>query len=71
MTTVKLFRLEQILEDMLWKDIYQVLKYTWRTDKIEITDDNITIFRNDKIIYKIDVAKQISYCKVEEVFYKQ
>ena len=47
------------------------LKDTWRTDKIEITDDNITIFRNDKIIYKIDVAKQISYCKVEEVFYKQ
>ena len=50
---------------------FHELKYTWRTDKIEITDDNITIFRNDKIIYKIDVAKQISYCKVEEVFYKQ
>ena len=47
------------------------LNYTWTTDKIEINDDNITIFRNNNIIYKIDVASSISYCDVEEVFYKK
>lgn len=47
------------------------LNYTWTTDKIEINDDNITIFRNNNIIYKIDVANRISYCDVEEVFYKK
>ena len=47
------------------------LDYTWSTDKIEINDDNITIFRNNQIIYKIDITNKISYCDVEEVFYKQ
>ena len=47
------------------------LDYTWSTDKIEISNDNITIFRNNEIIYKIDIVNKISYCDVEEVFYKQ
>ena len=47
------------------------LDYTWTTDKVEINDDNITIFRNNKKIFKIDLANKISYCDVEEVFYKQ
>ena len=47
------------------------LNYTWSTDKIEINDDNITLYRNDKMIYKIDIANRISYCSVEEVFYKK
>lgn len=47
------------------------LNYTWITDKIEINDDNIIIFRNNNIIYKIGVANRISYCDVEEVFYKK
>ena len=47
------------------------LNYSWTTDKIKINDDNITILRNDKIIYKINIANKISYCDVEEVFYKQ
>jgi hypothetical protein len=47
------------------------LDYTWVTDKIEINHDNITIFRNNKKIYKIDITNKISYCDVEEVFYKQ
>lgn len=47
------------------------LDYTWVTDQIEINDDNITIFRNNKKIYKIDITNKISYCDVEEVFYKQ
>lgn len=50
---------------------FNELNYTWTTDKIEINDDNITIFRNNNIIYKIDVANRISYCYVEEVFYKK
>lgn len=47
------------------------LNYTWSTDKIEFNNDNITIYRNNKIIFKIDIANKISYCDVEEVFYKQ
>lgn len=47
------------------------LNYTWITDEIEINHDNITIFRNNKKIYKIDITNKISYCDVEEVFYKQ
>ena len=47
------------------------LNYTWATDKIEFNNDNITIYRNNKVIYKIDIANKISYCDVEEVFYKQ
>ena len=50
---------------------FNELNYTWTTDKIDINDDNITIFRNNKIIYKIDITKKISYCDVEEVFYKK
>lgn len=47
------------------------LNYTWSTDKIEFNNDNITIYRNNKIISKIDIANKILYCDVEEVFYKQ
>ena len=50
---------------------FNELNYTWITDKIEINHDNITIFRNNKKIYKIDITNKISYCDVEEVFYKQ
>ena len=50
---------------------FNELNYTWATDKIEINHDNITIFRNNKKIYKIDITNKISYCDVEEVFYKQ
>ncbi len=50
---------------------FNELNYTWTTDKIEINYDNITIFRNNKKIYKIDISNKISYCDVEEVFYKQ
>ena len=50
---------------------FNELNYTWTTDKIEINHDNITIFRNNKKIYKIDITNKISYCDVEEVFYKQ
>lgn len=50
---------------------FNKLNYTWTTDKIEINHDNITIFRNNKKIYKIDITNKISYCDVEEVFYKQ
>lgn len=50
---------------------FHKLGYTWTTDKIKIGDDNITIFRNDKIIYKINLVNSLSYCEVEEVFLKQ
>ena len=50
---------------------FNELNYTWTTDKIKINHDNITIFRNNKKIYKIDITNKISYCDVEEVFYKQ
>ena len=50
---------------------FNELNYTWTTDKIEINHDNITIFRNNKKIYKIDISNKISYCDVEEVFYKE
>lgn len=46
------------------------LDYTWETDNIEINDDNITIFRNNQIIYKIDITDKIPYCDVEAVFYR-
>jgi len=58
------------MERYLPSSFYE-LNYTWTTNKIEINDDNITIFRNNNIIYKIDVANRISYCDVEEVFYKK
>ena len=57
--------MEKHLPSSFWK-----LTYSWRTDTIEINDNNITILRNNKIIYKIDLADKISYCDVEEVFYK-
>ena len=47
------------------------LDYTWSTDEIEINDDKIIIFRNNKVIYKINLASKISYCDIEEIFYKQ
>ncbi len=47
------------------------LDYTWSTDEIEINDDKIIIFRNNEVIYKINLANKISYCDIEEVFYKQ
>ena len=47
------------------------LDYTWSTDEIEINDDKIFIFRNNEVIYKIKLANKISYCDIEEVFYKQ
>ena len=50
---------------------FHKLNYTWTTDKIEISDDNITIFRNNEIIYQIDIVNKVSHCDVEEVFYKQ
>lgn len=58
------------MERYLPSSFYE-LNYTWTTYKIEINDDNITIFRNNNIIYKIDIANRISYCHVEEVFYKK
>jgi len=50
---------------------FRKLNYTWTTDKIEINEDKIIIFRNNKIIYKINTTNSISYCDIEEVFYKQ
>ena len=50
---------------------FNELNYTWTTDKIEINEDKIIIFRNNKIIYKINTTNSISYCDIEEVFYKQ
>lgn len=50
---------------------FNELNYTWVTDNVAIYHDNITIFRNNKEIYKIDITDKISYCDVEEVFYKQ
>ena len=47
------------------------LDYTWSTDEIEINDDKIIVFRNNEIIYKINLANKISYCDIEEIFYKQ
>ena len=47
------------------------LDYTWSTDEIEINDDKIIIFRNNEVIYKINLASKISYCDIEEIFYKQ
>lgn len=47
------------------------LNYTWVTDKIEISDNKIIIYRNDEVIYTMNLTKKISYCNVEEVFYKQ
>ena len=47
------------------------LDYTWSTDEIKINDDKIIIFRNNKVIYKINLASKISYCDIEEIFYKQ
>lgn len=58
------------MEKHLPRSFYK-LDYTWVTDKIEINDDNITIFRNNQIIYKIDITNKIPYCDVEEVFYRQ
>ena len=46
-------------------------KYTWRTDRIVINNDNITILRNDKIKSKMDITNTISYCNVVKVFFKQ
>lgn len=50
---------------------FYALDYTWVTDKIEIENDKIMIYRNNKIIYKMNLASQISHCNIEEVFYKQ
>ena len=47
------------------------LDYTWVTDEIEIENDKIIIYRNNKIFYKMNLANKISYCDIEEVFYKQ
>ena len=50
---------------------FRKLNYTWTTDKIDINEDKIIIFRNNKIIYKINTTNSVSYCDIEEVFYKQ
>lgn len=50
---------------------FNELRYTRLTDEIEINDDNITIFRDNNIVYKLDTSSRISKCNVEEVFYKK
>ncbi len=45
--------------------------YTQVTDKIEISDNKINIYRNDEMVYQMNLANEISYCDVEKVFYRQ
>ena len=50
---------------------FHKLDYDWSNNHIEINEDNITIFKNGKVIYKINVSNKNIYCDVEEAFYKE
>lgn len=49
---------------------FNELNYTWSTDKVEIDDNKIVIYRNDKVIYEGILKNIISTYSLEEIFYK-
>ena len=57
------------MEDYLPNSFHK-LGYRRRTDDIKITNNNITIFKDDKVAYKINTINKISSCDVERIFYK-
>ncbi|MBR4110390.1 MAG: hypothetical protein IKK43_01695 [Clostridia bacterium] len=46
------------------------LNYTWSTDKVEIDDNKIVIYRNEEVIYEGILKNTISNYSLEEIFYK-
>lgn len=58
------------MKKYLPSDFYE-FNYTWITDNIEISNNKITISRNNEIMYKMNLISEISRCKIEDVFYKQ
>ena len=49
---------------------FNELNYTWTTDKVEIDDNKIVIYRNDEVIYEGILKNTISNYSLEEIFYK-
>lgn len=49
---------------------FNELNYTWVTDKVEIDDNKIIIYRNDEVIYQGKLNYVISTYDLREIFYK-
>ena len=49
---------------------FKDLNYTWTTDKVNINDNKIVIYRNDEVIYEGKLIHKISGYGLREVFYK-
>lgn len=49
---------------------FNELNYTWSTDKVEIDDNKIVIYRNDEVIYEGKLNYAISTYGLRKIFYK-